>query len=270
VSEAVVQAFVEQATSALQGGQPYRALELADQALAVDIRSVDATLIRAIALSQLQRVEESTATFEQAQALDPNSAKVSYNFAVHLHAIGRMDQARAQAETTLRLQPNHASARQLLGFMDAQAQPEGPTSGPPTAAPPVMGEQFLRPGYGVPEHSVQWIGKLGSTWLAIGWGLAVASLAHFLASFAVFYSVIAQMFSNSQARPAMPSGPLFNALSILGWVVIVAVVFWVIADLLDRRGNWFWLVPNILCCCFGMSWVSLSLYIALGRNRPYA
>jgi tetratricopeptide (TPR) repeat protein len=269
VSDSTVRAFIEQATQALQSGQPGQALELAEQAFDVDSRSADAVLIRAIALSQLLRVEESTAAFEQAQALDPEAARISYNFAVHLHSVGNLVRAREEAERALRQTPNHQGARQLLALLDQQEtatteRAEAALEAPPLQGPPMIG--YGRAGYEIPEHSLRWVENLGPAWTYIGWGLAVLSCATALGYIGVTYEYLFRTLSNPTPGPP-PTGPAITALSILGWTTIIGILFWTIADILDRRGNWFWIVPIVLCTCGCLNWAVLMLYIALGRNR---
>jgi hypothetical protein len=54
---------------------------------------------------------------------------------------------------------------------------------------------------------------------------------------------------------------------IAGFASLIGILIWSIMDILDRRGNFVWLIPNIICSCCGFGWITLPIYILAGRNN---
>jgi hypothetical protein len=69
-----------------------------------------------------------------------------------------------------------------------------------------------------------------------------------------------------QAAMEKNSGLLWMS-RIAGFGSLLGIVIWSIMDLIDRRGNFIWLIPNVICSCCGFGWITLPIYILAGRNK---
>lgn len=275
VSEQIIRSYLDQAAQALNSGQPQRALQLADEARDYDATLPEAVLIRAIALSQMQHVEEATAAFEQAQALDPDSAAISYNFAVHLQAVGKLADAKREVNRALSQMPAHQSARQLQTIIEQQLSGGEPTFKPkqpaPVEIPPMMQGEPYRSGYEAPEHSFRWIENMGATWSILGWCVAGLGMLSFAAFMVAFWPTISQAMATQQAVQAPQKySPFQLAVAGLNWLALIGSIIWMLTDILDRKANLFWLVPIVLCGCLSLEGLPLMLYMLLGRGNQRA
>lgn len=294
--------FVDQATQSIQSGQFDQALQLVEQALAIDPALVDAHILKGIGLSQTGQPDAATDSFQRAITLDPNSAKAQYNLAVHLYAQGRKTEALQAARAAANLDASHSTARQLISTIETElagpstvgmpnpndplaAPPQTPSVPPiegpkPFAPPPPVGQvppgpqnPYMKEAYQGPIHSIPFVERLGQTWVYIGWGIAVISLSAFIFTLALYYPAISSWASSGSSDPKALSDKLehlqgVTILQILSWTGILGILTWSIMDLVDRRGNFIWLVPLvILSCCCGFGWLILPIYILAGRNK---
>jgi tetratricopeptide (TPR) repeat protein len=312
--------FIEQATQSIQSGQFGGALQLLDQALALDPQEADIHLLRGICLSQTGQPAAATEAFQRAIALDPNSAKARYNLAVHQYAQGQKREALQSAQDAVAIDPNHTAARQLVASTEAELgsgpvtvhPANDPLSTPPVVVPPVeqapqanpytasappveqssipqmpsapptvqlpagpvpgAANQYYRPpDYAEPAHSIPFVENMGSAWIAIGWGLAVLDLALFVFALAVFIPAFSQAFSGNgdpqQVQARMEGLAGIRVIQIGGWASHILIIVWTIIDLIDRRGNWVWMIPNVVCTCCSFGWLTLPIYILAGRNK---
>lgn len=152
MSEEQVKQFVDQATQSLQGGNFEEALNLVEQAIALDERYSEAYVLKGIALSQLSRPDEATAAFRNAILHGPYNAKAYFNLAVHYYALGQEVQAEEMAREAVRIDPKHGGARELVSRIESGRKPQsgvgvGQASNPfpgdpladPSAPPPGTG-----------------------------------------------------------------------------------------------------------------------------------
>ena len=58
---------------------------------------------------------------------------------------------------------------------------------------------------------------------------------------------------------------LFTQISYYG--SLLGILIWSIMDIIDRRGNFIWLIPNIICSCCAFGWITMPIYILAGRNK---
>jgi hypothetical protein len=122
-------------------------------------------------------------------------------------------------------------------------------------------------GYGGGGHSLPFVGNMGATWVTIGWVLAVLSFVIFGGTLLLLGPMIQEIIANPSAAETI-SMPGQTMISIGSTIVTLGVLLWVILDLVDRRGNFVWLVPVILCtCCGGMGWLILPIYLVWGRSQ---
>lgn len=321
MSQEQVNQFIEQAQQSLQSGQFESALELIDQAIALNENTTDPYVYRGIALSHLGRAEEATEAFRQAIMHGPYNPKAYFNLAVHYYQLGQALQAEEMAKETMKIEPNHAGARDLLIRIENERKPVAPPSsigsfpGDPLATPPTNQPQqpvtidpsaptsaehpvrpeaqppqvqqpqqpyggphqppvqptgYYRPGYDTSNiHSLQFIANMGKGWDTFGWILAVATMVVGGIVWASAFSIMAQVFSNPQAyagsSPWMTPG-VSVPLQILDMVGRLVALVWMILELSDRRGNWLWILPFIICCCCNLPGVVMAIYLWKGRQ----
>lgn len=308
--------FIEQAQQSLQSGQFGSALELIDQAIALDENNSDSYVYRGIALSQLGRPDEATEAFRHAIMHGPYNPKAYFNLAVHHYQLGQAMQAEEMAKETMKIEPNHAGARDLLIRIENERKPAAPPSSigafpgdplatpppsepaqpviidpgapsatpaqpvrpevpaqPPyggTAQPPAQPTGYYRPGYDTSStHSLQFIANMGKGWDTFGWILAIGTLVVGGIVWASAFSIMAQVFSNPDAfagsNPWMAPG-VSVPLQILDMVGRLVALVWMILELADRRGNWLWILPFIICCCCNLPGVVMAIYLWKGRH----
>lgn len=102
------------AHAALVGGQPERAYELAQHALAVQPQLIDAMQLFAGAALALHRYPEAADVLRRAASIAPRSADVRYNLGVAEHAAGRFSEAVAAFRDCLSLRPGHVDTQLAL------------------------------------------------------------------------------------------------------------------------------------------------------------
>ncbi|HLK16026.1 MAG TPA: tetratricopeptide repeat protein [Fimbriimonadaceae bacterium] len=156
-------AFIDQATQSLQNSQFQQALELVDQAIAIEPGASDSQVLRGICLSQLGQPDAATEAFRKAIMLSPYNAKAYYNLAVHYNGLGNKKEACELAREAVSVDPRHAAAKQLL--LQLEKELAGPVHGPtgtggelPGAydnvqAPPRPGQMPNEPGGILEPHS---------------------------------------------------------------------------------------------------------------------
>jgi len=94
----------------------------------------------------------------------------------------------------------------------------------------------------------------------------------FVISFALSWGDMMQAFNNPENFQRM-SGMGFGrtgiqlVVSLLGILIRLGSLVWMILELSDRRGNWLWLLPYLLCCCCGFDWLILAIYMLAGRQK---
>lgn len=263
-----VEQFVQQAIQALNDRNFNQVIDLTAQAIAVDPGRADAHILRGIALAQTNQPDAATQAFRQAISLEPTNAKAYYNLATHQYQIGERLEALAMAREAFRLDPQHTAARDLIVTLEQESgvgRPPDPTPGSvyPTSAP--------REGYGAPPgtNSVAFVEKMGSSWVVVGWAIwGVYLLAQIYVGFAAFDMISTILADPSKDPDAViqawqaKQGVLYLIANIMSWVTWLLAVLWMVMDITNRRGNWFWMI-GIVCCTF----IGLPLYIALGRKN---
>ncbi len=281
-----VRQFIDQATQSIQAGQFDKALQLIDQALALDPEAAEAYILKGIALSQTGQPSAATEVFRRAVDLDPMSAKAHYNLAVHLYSQGEKTEALQSARTAASVDLNHAASRQLaltieteLGLSPtAELIPEPVRQAPQetaSAAPFMQANTnpYMKQDVPYSGHSIPFVEKLGGWWTAIAWILVVMSLAGGIGAVKFFAEVMGQVNPNSQtmnedmARLAQHYTGLINFIRICGFGSIVGTVTWSLMDHLDQRNSFLWLIPNIVCTCCGCAFITLPIYMLAGRNK---
>jgi tetratricopeptide (TPR) repeat protein len=154
----------------------------------------------------------------------------------------------------------------------AQSTPESPRPGGMGPAPIATPSHnpYMKQGYETPTHSLPLVENLGSAWLGIGWALAALSFAGFVVGVLVAISAMSGANLNDPdaiARAMEGQGAMLWVSRITGFGSLIGIMIWSIMDIIDRRGNFVWLIPNIICSCCGFGWVTLPIYILAGRNK---
>ncbi len=267
--------FIQQATQALQDGNFAASIELVDQALALDPNNSDALVLKGIAHAQNSQPDAASQSFRAAISADSTNPKAYYNLATHLYQVNQKAEAMAMAQEALRLDPRHAAARELLTLMEQeQSGPAAPSGISPTtegAAP--QASPYVRPGYSeAAPGAIGFVEKMGKNWTAIGWTLSLLSLGLFIWSLTMIIPMYQEIFSDpSKAQSAVQAmqtkmGASYDILSIVGWVGRIATIGWAVLDMVNRRGNYLWLIAVLPCSCCGLEWFALPLYLLLGRK----
>jgi tetratricopeptide (TPR) repeat protein len=305
VSEDQVKQFIEQATQSLQSGQFQSALEFVDQAIALNPNDSESHVLRGISLSQLNRPDEATDAFRAAILHGPYNPKAYYNLAVHYYSLGQKVQAEEMAKETIRIDPRHTGGRELLAKIEGERAPStvhgtaaanpfpgdplapqpteapggtqeanrpygggAPTSGPYSQPPQATG--YYRGGYDNSNvNSIQFVANMGKNWDTIGWVLAGVSTVLYILAWVIAGQQMMQMFQNPQAAQdmnMMGTGAQL-VLNIISFLVNISAMVWMIMELANRRGNWLWLVPFILCCCCSLPGIPMAIYMAAGRQK---
>jgi|CXWL01.1.fsa_nt_gi tetratricopeptide (TPR) repeat protein len=280
MSQEQVEQFIRESQQSMQTGHFGSALELCEQAIALNPNSSEAHVLRGVALAQLNRPEEATHSFQAGIRFGPNNPKAFFNLAVHHHQQGQKALSEEMAKETLRIAPDHSGAKSLLAGSEvskgskSHSSFDKPTiiSGMELETPATNATQptaTYRPGYdATSEGSLQFVERMGNGWDATGILLSIASLLLGCYGWAISIIALAEMgssFANSNAMSSM-----FEGLG--GWVSVVSAVFglfgiaWMILDLIHRRGNWLWMLPYTLCCCCSIGGITQLIYMWKGRE----
>ncbi len=176
----------------------------------------------------------------------------------------------SQAPTIPVSQPNPYSSSEQSNI----GQPQ--VSAPPTMpnVPPQVNtagqNPYAKSAYEGPEHSIPFVENLGKAWVGIGWGLAALSLMGFIVGIIMFMGAFnAGLANDPQQMTQWMEGQngLMWLSRIGGFGSLLGILIWTIMDIIDRRGNFVWLIPNIVCSCCGFGWLTLPIYILAGRNK---
>jgi tetratricopeptide (TPR) repeat protein len=282
--------FIAQATQSLQSGQIAQAMDLANQAIALDPTNAEAFILKGIASAQSNQPEAASEAFGEAVRLDPNSSKAHFNLSVHQYGLGQKMDSLESSRKALQADPSHAGARDMIARLETElgiAAPapttqmvtppsdgNTPYGGAPTQTP--QNNPYYRSPYDAqaPQQqagSVPFVENMGATWTTIGWVLVGVGLVLAVASMATQWGTIMEAFSNPQAAQsrspfAMSSGPGM-IFSLLGYIPLFGSLVWMCMDIANRRGNWVWLVPYVLCCCCGLPYIPMGIYMLAGRNK---
>lgn len=165
-----------------------------------------------------------------------------------------------------------AEVLQLLGRSEeASAASEQAERMRKAPAPPKV--QMARGGVSI-------VRRLGSTYTAMGWALALINFLCFVFAAIVLARAVPVVADNREKYEGNPQamekllGSEFMAVSILSYGVWMLTLLWLTLDLGDREAPWPWMVGGTL---FGMlcivapycgpGWLLLPLYLLLGRRK---
>ncbi len=152
----------------------------------------------------------------------------------------------------------------------------GPQGGQPNQGPQ---QNYYRPPYEERSgynnsniHSIAFIGNMGKGWDTFGYIVSALNILIFVVTILMILPMLQEAFKNPEAfrnQNAMMmsgAGPAVQVMEILGYLIRLISLVWMILDLSDRRGNWLWLIPFILCCCCGLPGMIMPFYIWKGRS----
>lgn len=201
--------------------------------------------IRGIALTRLERTTEALAAFRTATELEPTSHRHHYNLAWHLYQLGQAEEARTALQASLAILPDNPAAKRLRDAIDGKADLVD-----------------------VPSHILPWLDGRESAWDRAAYGLM--ALGGLLAGLMIF------RFPASPTGAAVKKGQLpdvalrtdaLSQLTVFLFVLsTVATFMWLLADVVDRRKRFTWLIPATICGLFGLNVVALALYFFVGRR----
>ena len=159
--------------------------------------------------------------------------------------------------------------------VETPSQPTMPgpptTVGPAPGAPsPAQNPYYKFPG-AEPAHSLPFIETMGGVWTGIGWFLVIFDLAMFAAALAIFFPIMSEAMAGSgnpaQLQARIEAMPAATVLQIGGWASKLLIIGYSILDIIDRRGNFIWLIPNVICTCCSFGWLTMPIYMLAGRNK---
>lgn len=278
--------FIAQATQSLQSGQIAQAMDLANQAIALDPTNSEAYILKGIAAAQSNQPEAATEAFGEAVRLDPNSSKAHFNLSVHQYGLGQKMASLESSRKALQADPGHAGARDMIARLEAELGLAAPAPTPQMVTPPVdqntpygapMQQQAPQnnPYYRSPYDSqspqqvgsIPFVENMGSTWTTIGWLIIGIGLMLTIASTATMFPQIQKMMSDPAAAQQASAFSGTSVWSILSYIPLLGSLVWMCMDIANRRGNWVWLVPFVLCCCCGFPYIPMGIYMLTGRNK---
>ncbi len=234
-------------------------------------------MLRGISLAQAGSPQAATEAFRQAVTLAPTNGKALHNFAKHLFDTGDRAGALSMVQEAVRVDPGNAAAQDLLRTLQGADAP-APTVAPPQYPPPGMSPPQAQPHYvppvpTVPIHSVRFVEGLGKNWDRILYGLIIVGALVFVLSLSESVRMMTLIMNDPSALSneelMAANTPAKMLLNILSLVTSLSLCVWMTTDIADRRTNWVWMVPFVLCCCCGLHWAVAGTYlVAEKRNRP--
>ena len=268
-----------------QTGQPAAATDAFNQAISLDPSSAKAKYNLGVHQYALGQKQEALRSARDAANLDPahsGARQLISNLEAELAAPARPASANhndplAQPPViptpalpaTPAPQANPYASQGYSGEAP-QVQPSMPTPPPPGAHPTQAQNPYMKSAYEGPAHSIPLVESLGTAWIVIGWGLALLSLLSVIFYVLIVVEVVRSgNFNDPQALEAAmkANGGLMMATQVTYYGSLLGIIIWSIMDLIDRRGNFIWLIPNMICTCCGGGWITLPIYILAGRNN---
>jgi tetratricopeptide (TPR) repeat protein len=285
LSQIQITQFIDQATQDMQRGYSKRAIKTLDRALALDPKCGEALGLKAIALATLGEDLKAVETFRLAVAAAPDSAKVAYNFAFHLKELGQLPSALVEVRRAVVLDASSASAVSLMRDLerDLGEQPLDLTRASSNEESEHLADAesgsarqntapYLRSGFYDDRQEIQslrWVEGLGSRWYTLGWVLCVANGLFCVREIAEFlkHGLNSPLFSYQGNLPVIQTY-MSLAATLVSAICVVGLLFWLIFELTNRRGNWLWLVPAMLACfiCSTM-WIVVLCYLIFERPK---
>ncbi len=112
-----IQDWVERGLALIQAGRIEESIEVMEEGLALDPRSVDLHRNLGVALARLERLEDALRHFRQAATIEPAVVDHHRNLAVALGQQGRLEESEAEFAKIVELEPGNPRAHYDLGHM---------------------------------------------------------------------------------------------------------------------------------------------------------
>ncbi len=206
---------------------------------------------------------------------------------------GKLQDAAGEPEMVVQVEESEPATAEPLGSVEESPakEPEqaAPVGFPPLSTPPQIptvqrGMPYgnVDDGAGYASYKKPWeedqeripfITNLGSMWVTIG--IAVATLSAIIFVFTMVQTVnmvttgLADGKAISPAEVQVMLAKNYPGLAFGTLVANSATILWLMLDLAHRRRGWAWALPCMLCACCTLGWISLPLYIGLGRKKDY-
>lgn len=263
--------LVEKAGTTIQAGDPRLALEYLRQSILYNPKDAEAYILLGVALAQTDKPFDAENAFIKATKTDPNNVKAFYNLAVHLYAQEMPRKAFDKVQTALTLDPTHKGSIELDKRLRSELGDKVPVNDG-TPQPQEIGKYERvpeeRPGYEEAEaENLPFIRAMGPVWTGIGLSIALLSLTGLLMALGAFRPYYAGGNLSKTTLDALQASPTFKLLQAVHICSVLGGLSWVIFDLIHRRGNLLWILPQGICGMVGFTWVILPLYIFTGRTK---
>ena len=255
--------LIDQAEIAIRANNAGYAIELLRQSILYNSKDPDGYILLGIALAQTGMPADAENAFKKATALAPTSVKARYNLAVHQYSQGQVRAALNSARKASEIDPGHSGSRSLVERIESELGLE-PGQLPKTTAAgnPTPEDHEDETGAEV----LPLVNRLGPAWIVIGWSIAIASLAGLILTLALVRPYVGQNISPDNLVKAITSGPGGHLAQVICFSSILLGIVWTAMDAINRHGNLLWLLPQVACGCFGLTWVILPVYIVVGRK----
>jgi tetratricopeptide (TPR) repeat protein len=260
--------LIDQAQTAIQAGNPEYAIELLRQSILLSGKDAEAFILLGIALAHTKMPADAENAFKRATQLAPDSVKARYNLAVHQYTQGQVRAALNSARKASELDALHAGSRELATRIE-QELGIGEGQEPPTTAAGNPNPDEIREGY-EPQavQTMPFIERMGVYWVAVGWVIALLSLA----LGATFLSMVLPHMSQFSGNPdalvrTLSKDPKMNVIQVLYFVVNLGGLAYIAVDTINRRANLLWLLPQAVCGCTGFTFLVVPIYMKFGRNN---
>lgn len=140
----------------------------------------------------------------------------------------------------------------------------------PPQRPGAPQNPYAKSAYEGPEHTIPFVENMGKAWVVIGWLMALLSLVGTVGFILIIVAMVNSGNFNDptglEAAMQKETG-LMLLVNISYYGSLLGTLIWSIMDIIDRRGNFVWLIPNIICSCCSFGWITLPIYILAGRNK---
>jgi tetratricopeptide (TPR) repeat protein len=268
-----------------QTGQPAAATDAFNRAISLDPSSAKAKYNLGVHQYALGQKQEALRSARDAANLDPahtGARQLISNLEVELAAPARPvaqnhNDPLAQPPIIPSPTPSVTSAPQANPYGSQSYSSEAPRPQPEMPTPPPAGvhpvqapNPYMKNAYEGPAHSIPLVESIGNAWIVIGWGLALLSLLSVIFYVLIVVEVVRSgNFNDPKALEAAmrANGGLMMATQVSYYGSLLGIIIWSIMDIIDRRGNFIWLIPNMICSCCGGGWITLPIYILAGRNN---
>lgn len=271
-----------------QTGQPAAATEAFNRAISLDPNSAKALYNLSVHQYALGQKADALKSAREAINLDPSHAKARQLISnLETEISGPSPQSTpnpndplaqppisqappAIPQTPQAPQPNPYASSERPSEPSMSIAPPPTLPNVPPQGPGAPQNPYAKAAYEGPEHTIPLVENMGKAWVGIGWFMALLSLVAIIGFVLIMVAVIQSgNFEDPNALEAamQKETGLMLLVNISYYGSLLGILIWSIMDIIDRRGNFVWLIPNIICSCCGFGWLTLPIYILAGRNK---